>query len=191
MQRQREPLELPELFYRGADGYTALDINPTTLSKPYDYAGPTQFDLYTQRLTDDGAVYTPVISVNFGSAWKQAIVVLVADSLGEQKSRAFAINTSTSNVPVGTILIYNLSLKELVLNAGTDVYSLPPLEPASVPIGNIQNNTLPVQLALKDNDDYKLVYRRKWRMQPEVSGVYFLFTLNDDDRRWFMRNVIL
>ncbi|WP_269538670.1 hypothetical protein [Cerasicoccus fimbriatus] len=191
LNKMDRPTELPDLYYRGAEGYEPLDISHTTLSPSYAYAGATQFTLYARQVRDEEFVYTPVFNVQFGADWKQAIVLLITNSVGEQKSRAVAINTTRENVPTGSILVYNLSVKDLVLNAGKDIYNLPPLIPATVSVANIQNNTLPVQLALKDNDEYKLVYRRKWRMQPDVSGVYFLFTLNDDDRRWFMRNVIL
>ncbi len=183
--------ELPDLYFIGADGYEPIAINQTTLSPTYAYSGPTQFSLYARRDSEDGPIYTPVINVNFGREWERSIIVVTTASVGEQKSRAIAINTSEQNVPAGTILVYNLSMEELVLKAGGEIYNLRPLAPVSVPVSGIKNLTLPVQLALKDDDDYKLVYRRKWRMQPDVSGVYFLFTLSDNDRRWFMRNVIL
>ncbi|MGE9295821.1 MAG: hypothetical protein ACQKBV_06000 [Puniceicoccales bacterium] len=183
--------ELPDLYYQGPEGYAHIDLQRNQMTAPYPYTGTPELTLYLRKVVDEKPVYQPAFNVEFGLEWTSAIIVLISPEVGQQNTRVFAVNTSSENIPEGNIVVYNLSPQSLVMNANEEIYPLDPLSPVQVPIASIKNNVLPVALALKDNDGYELVYRRKWSMRPTISGVYFLFALNDDYRRWYMKNIIL
>lgn len=183
--------ELPTLYIRSAGEYMDVTLVQGRLSDTIAYSGDTQLQFYLKQESTDGPKFVPFFNVDLGADWTNAIVVLLTPDLGQQKTGAIAVNTSPSNIPSGNILVCNLSPKNLVMKANDSVHPLAPLSPVMVNIQNIQNNVLPVALALEGDDNYELVYRRKWAMRNSIRGVYFLFALKGDYHRWFMKNIIL
>ena len=102
----------------------------------------------------------------------------------------YPVDTSIENLKNGVIKVFNLSSEAVVLNADGAVYPLNAKEGVDVDIHHIEKNRLKVALALKEDDGFKLVYRRIWSMHSSVRGVYFIYTLNGDLRHWYMRNII-
>jgi len=132
-----------------------------------------------------------VFSVVLPKEWEEALIVLLPNYNNEREWTALAVNTSETNLPAGTIRVYNLSPRNVVLNANNEIFTLESLKPVEIDISGIERNLLPVALALKEDSAFELVYRRRWSMRSNIRGIYFLFTLNEDFRRWYLKSIIL
>lgn len=185
--------ELPELFYLDGDGYAPVEYSMGGVSPSYPYPGgsPLRFYVRTPGDEEEEWIYRAVFEVTVQSDWTEILVVLLPDYNGEGKLKAFAVNTTPTNFEPGTIHVYNLSPRSVVLNADNEIYPLQSLQPIEIDISGIERNLLPVALALEEDSEFELVYRKRWSMRPTIRGIYFLFTLNGDYRRWYMKNVIL
>lgn len=183
---------LPVFYYRTGGEYHEVETTPGRLTGSLPYQGAPALTFYLRQENADGApLYRPAFHVELGSDWQDALVLLIPPGSAQERFKAFAINNSPSNLKPGEILVYNLTAEDLVMNANDRILPLAPFTPSKINIDSISNNTLSVALALKDRDAYELVYQRKWKMRPTLRGIYFLYTLDGDNRRWFMKNIIL
>ncbi|WOO41019.1 hypothetical protein [Rubellicoccus peritrichatus] len=184
--------DLPDLFYFDGKEYRSIEYPVSGLSDSHTYSGSLEMKFFTRSLGKDGQwLYHPVFSVQLQKSWRNAVVVILSRSDGMQGLVAFAVNTTPESFEAGTIKVLNLSERNVILNASNEVFPLYPLKPVEINISDIKNNVLSVALALKEDSEYKLVYRRKWSMRPTIRGIYFLYTLGQDSRRWYMKNIVL
>lgn len=184
--------DLPELYYFDGSEYRTVAYSHSGRSVAYPYMGPEEMKFFVRSTGAEGEwVYRPVFDVEVSKDWAEALIVLLPKYNREESWAAFAVNTTAEDFRSGTIRIYNLSPRNVILNANEKIFPLETLKPVEVDISGIERNLLPVALALKGDSEFELVYRRRWSMRNNIRGVYFLFTLNEDYRRWYMKNIIL
>ena len=184
--------ELPDLFYYDEGEYRPVDCSLSGVSEPYRFLGGSALRFFVRTLGSGGEwIYEEVLNAEVGRSWTNALIVLLPEYNRRGGLKVFAVNTTPEDFEPGSIRVYNLSPREVVLNANKEIYPLYPMDPVAIDISGIEKNLLPVALALKEDEEFQLVYRRRWSLRPNIRGVYFLFTLNGDLRRWYMRNIIL
>lgn len=129
-----------------------------------------------------------VYSLSLDRQWSTVMIVMLALKGPIKLIELYPVDTSIENLKNGVIKVFTLSPEAVALKADGAVYPLNSKERVDVDIHRIEKNRLKVALALKEDDGFKLVYRR---MRSSVRGVYFIYTLNGDLRHWYMRNIIL
>ncbi|WPJ95167.1 hypothetical protein SH580_17230 [Coraliomargarita algicola] len=184
--------ELPDLYYYDGSNHILVEFLVNQMSSNYVYSGDEAFDFFTQEVNAEGELeYRRAFRVNVNGSWRSALVVMLPTTDAERPFKLFAVDTSPENLATGTIKVFNLSNEPVVLNADGEIYPLYSMGAVELDISGIEKNRLPVALALKEDEGFKLVYRRVWSMRSSVRGIYFIYTLNDDLRHWYMRNIIL
>lgn len=192
VQRAGEDEDFPDFYYYSDGEYQLAAFQTNKFSKPYAYRGETPLTFYNKTVDGEGnSVYQAAFAVNLNPAWTSALILVIPSKSDPSDFSAFAFDTSSQNLQAGNIRIYNLSTRAVVLNANGENHQLSPLKFANVNITGIERNILPVALALKEDEDYELVYRRKWSMRNNTRGLYFLYTMNEDAKHWYVHKLIL
>ncbi len=184
--------EMPELFYRNGSQYEPVNFQVGRLSPSIPYSGAEKLTFYTSRLSPEGeTLYEPAFTVQLKASWSEALVFAVPDLGGSGRFAALAADASSDSLPPGTIAVYNLSPLDIVFKAEDSIYNLGPLKSVDLDISGIKNNLLPIALAIKDREEFKLVYRRRWSMRPDARGIYLLYPSPKREDRWFADRIPL
>lgn len=183
--------EFPQLFYLTNNEYHEVEFEIGNLSKTYPYRGTTQLTFFTRETAPSGeTLFSPAFSVELDSTWSDVLVVAVPKLSGTGRFVSIAAGVSIEEIPPGTIRVYNLSDLTIVFRAQDNIFEMSPLASAIVNIRNIKKNIIPIALAIKDNEELKLVYRRRWSIRPDARGIYFLYLLGERQDRWFADRIL-
>lgn len=184
--------EMPELFYFTGGKYEPVNFEVGRLSKPIPYSGAERLTFFTSRVLPDGkTAYDPAFAVQLKPGWTDALVFAVPDLGGSGRFAAVAADASSSSLPPGHIAVYNLSQFDIVFKAEEDIYTMAPLASVDLDISGIKNNLLSIALAIKNREEFKLVYRRRWSMRPDARGIYLLYPSPKREDRWFADRIPL
>lgn len=190
----REPPkpELPPLYYYSGGAYHPVDFRVQDVQGPWQYSGPPTLTFHRRERAADGTYrYPRYMEVPFSPEWGKVMVMGMPQAGYNESMKTIAIRTSDQNLPEGRIRVYNLSPKTIVIRIIDERAVLNQYDHMDVDIRNIKNYSVPVAIALKDKEDYKLVYKKVWAVFPKSRSVYLLFSKDKDFRRWLAHSVPL
>lgn len=167
-----EPDE-PVFWY--IDGETPVEIkaewnNP---SEPMHYHGPANLQFYRLRGMIEGQPsLSPFHKVPLPSGAKHVLLIFFLNDQGGYS--AFPVDVGLQDMPEGSLKILNFSNDEIAVEIGSSTKVMPNRSSWMVPVSEAGNSQLRMQIATRQNEKWKLIFRTAYAVNEDSRMILFI-----------------
>ncbi|MGF1529988.1 MAG: hypothetical protein ACFCU4_01350 [Puniceicoccaceae bacterium] len=173
-------VSINDLFFLSEDDPIPFLVPNAAPSQPYPYFGSTTLHLYRQTdpsrglpSTDPAQLPPPIATVQLDPQGKDLLLLFV--SSGRDTPKVYTLSNDLGTFPANSFRFFNLCHFKVAGQLNSESFQIPPRSQQIIPLTEAGHPQITVQLATLRGDDWKRVYRSKWRFNPlQRLNVFFI-----------------
>lgn len=167
--------EPPEPLFWYVDGGKPIEIKAewNVPTRPLRYSGPRELQFYRSNGRREGEpILQPILSAPIPPGAKHVLYFIFTNESGGFS--AFPVDVGLQDMPKGSVKLINFSGEDIAAKIGDMTKEMENRSQWIVPVSAARNFQLRMQIAARQNGQWKLLYRTSYAVNDDSRKVLFL-----------------